>query len=242
MKTGLIGNGYWGSIVQKKLEQLSELKFIADSKTDLSQIINDVDMVFVCSPTSTHYDIVKFCLLNNKNVFCEKPFTGSYEKASELFNLAEKNKLKIIIDHVFLYRNEYQKVFDGDYIKFIWNKSETIKQNIMDSLLYHDLYMLIDMTKCIDWKIESKIICNEKLYLKLNCNNKNVEIFYNRNCNYKQKYLIINNNVIDFSNPKNDALYILIEKTLQNSIDHLSNNTLCLETLNLKEKIYKYTS
>ena len=73
MKTGLIGNGYWGSIVQQKLELLSDLKFIANSKTDLSSIIHDVDIVFICTPTPTHYDIVKFCLMNDKHIFCEKP-------------------------------------------------------------------------------------------------------------------------------------------------------------------------
>jgi hypothetical protein len=239
MKTGLIGNGYWGSIVEKKLEKLSELKFVANSKTDITNIINDVDMVFVCTPTNTHYDIVKYCLLNNKNVFCEKPFTGSYIKALELMSLAKRNKLNIIIDHVFLYRNEYKDISNLDNIKFIWNKQEIIKENILDSLLYHDLYMLIDITKCIDWEIIKKIVSKEKLYLKLKSNKKNVEIIYNRNCNYKQKQIILNNNVIDFSIPKNDALYDILNLILNNSINIVNNNDLCLKTLNLKEKILK---
>ena len=87
--------GYWGSVVKKHLETLTELKFVANSKTDISEMIQNVDMVFVCTPTHTHYDIVKFCLLNNKDVFCEKPFTGSYDKAISLFDLAKSNKLNI---------------------------------------------------------------------------------------------------------------------------------------------------
>ena len=240
MKTGLICKGYWGSIVQKKLELLSELKFIADSKTDLSKIIDDVDMVFVCTPTPTHYDIVKFCLMNNKNIFCEKPFTGSYRKALELFSLAQRNRLNIAIDHVFLYRDEYQKTFDGNVIKFIWNKPEIIKQNIIDSLLYHDLYMLIDITKCFDWEIQSKIISNEELYLKLTSNGRYVDIKYNRNCTYKEKQIIINNSVLDFSIPINDALYTMIQKISEKSFDYTNNNDLCLKTLNLKEKIFNF--
>jgi len=99
--------------------------------------------------------------------------------------------------------------------------------------------MLIDITKCIDWEIIKKIVSKEKLYLKLKSNKKNVEIIYNRNCNYKQKQIILNNNVIDFSIPKNDALYDILNLILNNSINIVNNNDLCLKTLNLKEKILK---
>ena len=92
--------GYWGSVVKKHLETLTELKFVANSKTDISEMIQNVDMVFVCTPTHTHYDIVKFCLLNNKDVFCEKPFTGSYDKAISLFDLAKSNKLNILTEKI----------------------------------------------------------------------------------------------------------------------------------------------
>jgi len=237
MKTGLIGNGYWGSIVQKKLEALSDLKFVANSKTDLSSVINSVDTVFVCSPTSTHYDIVMFCLRNNKNVFCEKPFTGSYNKAKELFEIAKDKGLNICVDHVFLYRDEYKQISDGNIIKFLWHKPEVINQNIVDSLLYHDLYMLINFTNCTEWNVKSKSISNEKLYLNLVSNNKNVEIEYDRNCTYKRKQVIVDGNVIDFSLPANDALYSIIEEMLNEKIDYISNNDTCLKTLYLKERI-----
>ena len=240
MKTVLIGSGYWGSIVQQKLEQLSELKFVANSKTDLSKIIDDVDMVFVCTPTSSHYDVVKFCLMNNKNVFCEKPFTGSYEKAIELFNIAQKNKLNIAVDHVFLYRDEYKKIHDGNTIEFIWDKPEIIKENIIDSLLYHDLYMLIEFTKYIDWKIKLKIISDKKIYLNLYFKDKIVEIKYNRDCLNRKKHIIIDNSLIDFSVPSNDALYIMLQKIINKDFNYFDNNELCLKTLNLKEKIYNF--
>lgn len=231
--------GYWGSVVKKHLETLTELKFVANSKTDISEMIQNVDMVFVCTPTHTHYDIVKFCLLNNKDVFCEKPFTGSYDKAISLFDLAKSNKLNILVDHVFLYRNEYKTIRDGKNIKFIWNKQENIKQNILDSLLYHDLYMLIDITKCSEWDIISKILSNEELTLILECNERRVHIIYDRNSKYKQREIHINDKIIDLSYPTNDAIHDMICDIVSYNIDWNKNNSLCLNTLKLKEKIQK---
>ena len=88
MKTLLIGNGYWGSIVRSKLETQTNLLYIANSKDNLDDVLSkfDVDYVFVCTPTKTHYEIVKKCLEYRKNVFCEKPFTGNFDKAKERTN------------------------------------------------------------------------------------------------------------------------------------------------------------
>jgi predicted dehydrogenase len=91
MKTLLIGNGYWGSIVKNKLESQTNLLYVANSKDNIDDILNrfDVDYVFVCTPTNTHYEIVKKCISHHKNIFCEKPFTGDFIKANELYKMAE---------------------------------------------------------------------------------------------------------------------------------------------------------
>ena len=99
MKTLLIGNGYWGSIVEQKLKKQTQLLHVLNSKDNIDEILNnfDVDYVFVCTPTDTHFEIVKKCINNHKNIFCEKPFTGNFSKAEELFNMAEKNGVKLFL-------------------------------------------------------------------------------------------------------------------------------------------------
>ena len=97
MKTLLIGKGYWGSIVKSKLEILTDLIYVANSKDDLDEILTrfDVDYVFVCTPTNTHYEITKKCISHYKNVFCEKPFTGDFSMAKELYEMSEKNNINL---------------------------------------------------------------------------------------------------------------------------------------------------
>ena len=45
---------------------------------------------------SAHYSYAKQALLHGKNVILEKPFTGFYNEAQELQQIAEENKLFIL--------------------------------------------------------------------------------------------------------------------------------------------------
>ena len=81
MNIGLIGYGYWGKIIHKKLSKLCDVKFVCTSKDDYMQELENVDWVFVATPDNTHYKIVEDCLTFGKNVFCEKPLTPTYKKS-----------------------------------------------------------------------------------------------------------------------------------------------------------------
>jgi len=54
-----------------------------------------IDAVAIAAPPILHKKIIEFSLKNNKHIFCEKPFTCSYEEADLLCNLVKKKK-KII--------------------------------------------------------------------------------------------------------------------------------------------------
>ncbi|MDR0920074.1 MAG: Gfo/Idh/MocA family oxidoreductase [Oscillospiraceae bacterium] len=60
-----------------------------------SELIQDknVDVIYVATPMSEHFKNVKECLLNGKNVLCEKAFTCTYEEAKELVELAKSRKV-----------------------------------------------------------------------------------------------------------------------------------------------------
>ena len=215
MKTLLIGNGYWGSIVKSKLETQTNLLYTANSKDNIDDILSkfDVDYVFVCTPTETHYEIVKKCLEYGKNVFCEKPFTGDINKANELYELSEKNKVKIFVDNIFLYRNETIQTKNLPFIniKFIWNKFENkFKESLFNTLLYHDLYLLLNLSNS-NWSVKNCEIYDEKLSLELVNKNLSSKFAYNRICDgKKEKKLILDDIVIDFSESSNDPLSEII--------------------------------
>ena len=54
---------------------------------------NLLDIVFVLTPSGSHFQIVKFLLKRKINVLCEKPLTLLLNQTLELEKLAKKNKL-----------------------------------------------------------------------------------------------------------------------------------------------------
>lgn len=62
------------------------------SYTELVQDSN-VDLVYIATPHSHHFEHTKLCLEHGKAVLCEKPFTVNAEQAKELFALAEQNNV-----------------------------------------------------------------------------------------------------------------------------------------------------
>ena len=69
MNVGLIGKGYWGKILLSKLDKIKyiNIKFVCGSKDNYKSKLDLVNWVFIATPNDTHYDIVKHCILSNKN-------------------------------------------------------------------------------------------------------------------------------------------------------------------------------
>ncbi len=133
MNTLLVGAGYWGKnfirILEKETNKF-ELKYIVDTQTefpeynclrsleDLGKYIDNIDAAIVCTPTKTHFEIVKYLLSNNVHVLVEKPLTTKLDQTEDLFLLAKKNNLTLLTDHTFLYNSSVQ------YIKNLIDRSE----------------------------------------------------------------------------------------------------------------------
>ncbi len=56
----------------------------------------DVDIVYVATPHSLHYENAKLCLEHGKHVLCEKSFAVNAAQAERLFELARGKKLFIM--------------------------------------------------------------------------------------------------------------------------------------------------
>ena len=112
---GLVGLGRIGKMHAKNICQtlpLFNLKTIADPDpdTDFTQNLEDVDIsdnvdsvlldnkieaVVVCSPTPTHYEIIKRCVMQKKHVFCEKPISFSEDEIKELITIKDRENIFI---------------------------------------------------------------------------------------------------------------------------------------------------
>ncbi|MBO7599262.1 MAG: Gfo/Idh/MocA family oxidoreductase, partial [Bacteroidales bacterium] len=74
----------------------------------------EVDLVYIGTPHSHHYDNAKMCLLKNKPVLCEKAFTVNTPQAEELIRIANERK-------VFL-------------AEAIWTRYQPMRQMITDAI------------------------------------------------------------------------------------------------------------
>jgi len=59
-----------------------------------------IDIVSICVPTSSHYEIAKSCMGYGAHVLLEKPITESVEHAHELLEFSKKQSTKLMVGHV----------------------------------------------------------------------------------------------------------------------------------------------
>lgn len=123
IKSAIVGYGYWGVNVAKSLakspifqltcifdedpKRIKEAKKLYDFETYSSYeaILKDqsIEAIFIITPPQTHYLLAQKALLAHKHIFVEKPLTTNLKEAYALYELADKHKLKIHCDHIFLY-------------------------------------------------------------------------------------------------------------------------------------------
>jgi len=226
MKTGLVGKGYWGNIILSKLDNCS-----------LIPPFKEAEWIFIATPPKNHYEYVKEYILKGKNIFCEKPLTLDYLSAKELIELSKEKNVKLYINNLFLFRDEFKSI---NYINFnkiesVWLKEGPFKDTLFNDLLYHDLYMFISLmgvqkiTNINYYQNTSNILSLDFMY-----GNTKIKINYNREWKgNKTKILKFEDQIIDFSYPKNDPLKEVINLCFQNKIDFNQNHTLSLETIKL---------
>lgn len=128
---GIIGVGRIGRLhienlirfPQVKIKTISDI-FIDDVKkwaqpigiehvtTDYHEIIADphIQAVFICSPTTTHAQIIKESALAGKAIFCEKPLSFSVAETEEVLNVVKETGVKLQIGFNRRFDHSFQKV------------------------------------------------------------------------------------------------------------------------------------
>lgn len=107
---GNIGKLHINNLVKNKnvrIKMVSDLfadkleKWFLDSGVEnitkeYSEILNDdeIDTVFICSPTNTHAQLIKEAANKGKNIFCEKPISFSDEETLEAYKTVKKAGVK----------------------------------------------------------------------------------------------------------------------------------------------------
>lgn len=92
--------------------QLYERFPVKDYFSDLQELLLEArpDVVHVCTPPQTHYEIAKLCLEAGCHVYVEKPFALREEDARKLIALASRRGLKITAGHDDQFRNAARRM------------------------------------------------------------------------------------------------------------------------------------
>ena len=118
VKVGVIGVGHLGRFHAEKFARMeeAELRGVVDIReerareiaekygtawfTDFRKLLPEVEALSIVTPTITHFEIAKECLLAGKHLFIEKPITDRLETAEELVSLAERQGLILQVGHI----------------------------------------------------------------------------------------------------------------------------------------------
>ncbi len=147
VRVGVIGYGYWGPNVVRNLHSLENCRVVTicdkspaglrrarqvypgvELTMDPSELLtsSQVDVIAVVTPVWTHFELARSALLNGKHVFVEKPFTSTVQQAEELIELADRKRLKIMVDHTFLFAGAVKKI------------RQLVDDGILGNLYYYD--------------------------------------------------------------------------------------------------------
>lgn len=111
MKIGIIGTGRIVNSISRTLAEMGNVeRYAIASRTEArakeaaaefgfvkaygsyEELVNDpeVELVYIATPHSRHYDDMKLCIEHKKPVLCEKSFTMNSQQAKEIKGLSEK--------------------------------------------------------------------------------------------------------------------------------------------------------
>src|SRR6266478_9534178 len=85
---------------------------------DASLILHDeqIDLVVIATPNTSHFDLARQALIANKHVVVEKPFTTTTSQAQELIDLSRRQNKIISVNHNRRWDGDFQtvkKLLDG---------------------------------------------------------------------------------------------------------------------------------
>lgn len=172
LKVGVLGAGHLGKIHLKLLKQSEKYELVGfydpDDKnatavtkefgykrfTNLDDLIAQVAVIDIVTPTLSHYETAKKAIAAGKHLFIEKPITNTVEEALELTKLAKEKNIQGQVGHVERFNPAFQAVTNKiDKPMFIeahrlaeFNPRGTDVPVVLD-LMIHDIDAVLSVVK-----------------------------------------------------------------------------------------------
>ncbi len=172
LKIGVVGAGHLGKIHIKCIQQIEKYKLVGfyDSDPDNAQkvasdfnipayssiddLITDVDVIDIVTPTLSHFESANSALRRFRHVFIEKPVVTTPAEALELIRIAEEANVKVQVGHVERFNPAFvaavpfitQPLFIETHRLAQFNPRGTDVPVILD-LMIHDLDIVLSIVK-----------------------------------------------------------------------------------------------
>ncbi|NTW24887.1 MAG: Gfo/Idh/MocA family oxidoreductase [Lentimicrobium sp.] len=172
LRIGVLGAGHLGKIHIKCIKQISKYQLVGfyDADADnakkvekdleirrfesIDELIDEVDVVDIVTPTLSHFDCASRSLRKFRHVFIEKPVVTTPQQALDLIKLASEAGVKVQVGHVERFNPAF--IAAAPYIEnpmFIethrlaqFNPRGTDVPVILD-LMIHDLDIVLSVVK-----------------------------------------------------------------------------------------------
>lgn len=118
LKIGVLGAGHLGKIHIKCIKEIPDYLLVGFYDPDkenapkveaelgvrrfdsMDELIDEVDVVDIVTPTVAHFQCATGALRKSKHVFIEKPVVTTLEEARELIRIAGESNVKVQVGHV----------------------------------------------------------------------------------------------------------------------------------------------
>lgn len=170
LKIGVLGAGHLGRIHLKLLREShhyelcgffdpdkqkseeAEKDFETRQFNSIEELVRNVEVVDIVTPTLSHFDCAVTALKNSKHTFIEKPMTNTIEEAGELMKLCKEANVKVQVGHVerfnpaFVAARPYcsQPMFAETHRLAEFNPRGTDVSVVLD-LMIHDIDIILNV-------------------------------------------------------------------------------------------------
>jgi len=258
LRIGVIGAGHFGKYHLQALKSLPEVElmgffdidpmvqqsvssdFKVKSYNSYDELLSDVDIVDIVTPTISHYECALEAIRHQKHVFIEKPVTHNVETAEHLIKMADEAGVKVQVGHIERFNPAFLAVepYINKPMYIEAHRLQPFTQRSLDisvvlNLMIHDLDIILYIVKSNIKRIsangavvatQSADVASARIEFENGCvahitssrisidNMRTIKLFQKDNCI-----------TIDFLNKKAEIIWAKQQPTTQ---DHLESSTL----------------
>ncbi|HXH32511.1 MAG TPA: Gfo/Idh/MocA family oxidoreductase [Bacteriovoracaceae bacterium] len=124
---------------------------------EISEVISGIDAAIVVTPTSTHFELVKYLLEQGKHVFCEKPLCSHDPEGKTLREIAQGKAMILQVGHSERFHQAWEKLrteihslaapFTVRINRIAPFKGRATDVDVVQDLAIHDLDLLMFLFK-----------------------------------------------------------------------------------------------